>query len=133
MSDCDFCRRASRWKWGRYRLCHRHLEEWVAAGRLERAWAEAAGLPGSHSQEGGVMKQTHRYSVRVRVRGMDRGGGDLAGFLDMLRYDGATVIDWMLWNSDDGRENGFTVFFLTDRPATMDRWHSMGMYPTEVL
>lgn len=72
------------------------------------------------------MKRELRVTVDVRVASPDRGGGDVPGFLDMLRYDGARVLDWQ--RSD----RGFLVTLASER-ITFDRWNSFGLYPKEVL
>ena len=66
-----------------------------------------------------------RYTVRIRTA--DRGPGDLPGFLDMLRYDNPRVEGWE--QTEDGLR--ITLLFL-DRPPTIERWQSFGLYPQEV-
>jgi hypothetical protein len=43
----------------------------------------------------------------------------LSGFLDMMRYDGATVIE---------ADSSMIVLQTTDTPPTTARWHSFGIY-----
>lgn len=59
-----------------------------------------------------------RYKVKVTPHEMERGGGDLAGFLDMLRYEGARVITW----DRDGK--GLVIELQSERPPVVDRWES---------
>ena len=68
-----------------------------------------------------------RYKVKVTPHEMERGGGDLAGFLDMLRYDGARVITW----DRDGK--GLVIELQTDgRPPAVERWESFLLYVKDV-
>lgn len=75
------------------------------------------------------MPRTVRYRVRFRTH-------DLAGLLDMLRYDGATVTDWdRLYSHEErlGHAEWWSVTLtVTGREPTLDRWRSFGLYP-EVL
>jgi hypothetical protein len=65
---------------------------------------------------------------------------DLPGFLDMLRYDGATVVAWDQQARESSRQDGTvvrtTVYEVTLRgdtariaeyQFTVDRWHSFGL------
>lgn len=63
-----------------------------------------------------------RYKVKVTPHEMERGGGDLVGFLDMLRYEGARVITW----DRDGK--GLVIELQSDRPPVVDRWASFMIY-----
>jgi hypothetical protein len=67
-----------------------------------------------------------RYKVNVTPAEMERGGGDLAGFLDMMRYDQARVITW----DRDGK--GLVIELQSDRPPTEDRWKSFALFLKEV-
>jgi hypothetical protein len=69
-------------------------------------------MPATHTP------RVYVYRVTFRVTEMD-----LAGFLDMMRYDGATVRDWT--RAD---RYSFTAT-LTGPRFTPDRWRSFGMYP----
>ena len=58
---------------------------------------------------------------------------DLPGFLDMLRYDGATVASWSTVERGGRRGNVYEVT-LQSAPGrtpgfefTVDRWHSFGL------
>lgn len=66
--------------------------------------------------------RTFTFDVRFRER------SDLAGVLDMMRYDNARVSSWGY--PDDGRF--WTVTLVTDRPPTTDRWQSFGLRPLNV-
>ena len=48
-------------------------------------------------------------------------GRDLASFLDMLRYDRPTVVDWT------HEADRFGVTLESPRPFTVDRWASFGL------
>ena len=63
----------------------------------------------------------YRYKVRIRVREAGRGFGDMPGFLDMLRYDAATVETW------DRTQDGFEVTLRSER-VTPARWGSFGLH-----
>ena len=68
------------------------------------------------------MKKT-KYKVAVPVpENDDDPRFYLTGFLDMLRYEGATVIDWS--RTGDGY-----IVTLASRDCTYARWRSMGLYP----
>lgn len=67
-----------------------------------------------------------RYKVNITPAGMERGGGDLVGFLDMLRYDGAQVVTW----DRDGK--GLVIELQSERRPTEDRWASFALYLKEV-
>lgn len=54
---------------------------------------------------------------------------DMPGFLDMLRYDRATVVDWAREaGSNDPR---FGVTLAAERYPTVRRWISFGIYPKD--
>jgi hypothetical protein len=68
------------------------------------------------------MALFERYTVRIRAAARDRASTDMAGFLDMLRYDRPTVETW------DYSVDTFTVTLIfPDRPPTFDRWASFGL------
>jgi hypothetical protein len=62
-----------------------------------------------------MKTKTYRFTVHINP------ARDMPGFLDMLRYDGATVADW----------NGFPIdrfrVVLTGPRCTPDRWESFGL------
>jgi hypothetical protein len=70
-----------------------------------------------------------RESVRYQVTGTiprAGGSGDLAGLLDMLRYDNARVREW-----DIAHEQGklrVTLHLTADR-VEVERWKSFGITP----
>lgn len=66
-------------------------------------------------------KITHRIEVMFR---QDRGGNDLAGFLDMLRYDQSKV---ETWNIDKDTSIVSATLARESLPHTIDRWHSFGI------
>ena len=71
-----------------------------------------------------------KYSVNIRTDGP--GSGDLPGFLDMLRYEGAQVVGWDRYTSPAGR-SGFTVTLSADANQYQpDRWASFLIYPKVV-
>lgn len=75
------------------------------------------------------MAKLQPARATVRLRG-DRQGTDLAGFLDMLRYDGATVVSW---DRVDGDAFLVTLQSRVDGYGfTNDRWASFGLYLKEV-
>lgn len=63
------------------------------------------------------------YTVKVRANRTY----DMAGLFDMLRYDRATVETW-----DRDRDEEFVLTLRAPR-FTLDRWHSFGLYPVEVV
>jgi len=70
------------------------------------------------------VKKKHTYTVV-----MSTSRNDMAGFLDMLRYDRARVYTW----GYDGTKDEYHVSFITEQPATLDRWASFALYPKENL
>lgn len=66
----------------------------------------------------------YHYVVRVK----NGSASSFAGFLDMLRYDRARVVDWT--NGLKGTQT-FAVTIQTERPATIERWESFGLYLRE--
>lgn len=65
-----------------------------------------------------------KYKVNVRLSGrVTITPTDIAGLLDMLRYDRAVVVSW----SDDG-DGIFTIYLEADNPS-FDRWRSFMLYP----
>lgn len=74
-----------------------------------------------------ARKQPVNRKVTFRV-------ADLAGFLDMLRYDRATVTDWDHTVRGEGRDDRYEVTLLSDPDRTpgfeftTDRWASFGLY-----
>lgn len=60
--------------------------------------------------------------------------GDLPGFLDMLRYDQCTVLDWDQTSRGEGRDSRFEVTLrsmpgrTTGYEFTSQRWESFGLY-----
>lgn len=62
-----------------------------------------------------------QYKVSVRVADATRGGGDLPGLLDMMRYDGARVTSW------EGPIADRFVVTLSSPRVTPDRWASFGL------
>jgi len=71
---------------------------------------------------------TYRYRVQVHVQAPSRGGGDMPGLLDMLRFDRPIVEDWARADEDDG----YLLTLSTAKPLTIDRWASFGLYPKKV-
>lgn len=70
----------------------------------------------------------------VSIRPFD---GDMAGFLDMLRYDNATVVDWTTVTPEQGMVRyEVTLRSAPDRTPgfefTTDRWASFGLHLREV-
>lgn len=69
-------------------------------------------------------KEVTRYKVTVPI---DAHASSLAGFLDMLRYEGARVVTW------DRTAYGFVVTLVTEtRYFQPDRWASF-LIPVEVI
>lgn len=56
---------------------------------------------------------------------------NMAGFLDMMRYDAAQVQDWSAWTdytySPGTNEKVRVVLYKMGRPFTKDRWASFGL------
>ena len=77
-------------------------------------------------------KGTTRWRVRVVPRDMRHGGGDLAGFLagfmDMLRYDGCTVETW----THDNDALYVDLLYAAGTRPMLPRWASFSLFPTEV-
>lgn len=75
------------------------------------------------------MTTATRYKVTIETT---RHGADLAALFDMLRYEGARVVDWSRWNSDGsaGFRAGFILTIESDRHAP-DRWLSFGLVALE--
>lgn len=73
-----------------------------------------------------MKKKLFRFEVKFTVRKAGDPGFQLAGFLDMMRYDQATVLKW------DRVGNDFIVT-LESTSFTLERWQSFGLYPKEVL
>ncbi len=69
-----------------------------------------------------MKNKSTRYYVSVNV---ERGGhgGDMPALLDMLRYEGARVVDW-----DHASGGVFTVTILSEHYEP-DRWASFGLHP----
>jgi hypothetical protein len=65
-------------------------------------------------------REPQRFTVRVRVGRAGDPGFYLAGFFDMMRYDGATVEKW-------DREDSTFVVTLKSSVVTPGRWASMGL------
>ena len=58
---------------------------------------------------------------------------DLAGVLDMLRYDACTVIDWSHFPATKVNSDKWSVTFTTPlRVPTHERWGSFGLLVYEV-
>lgn len=73
------------------------------------------------------MARTRFATYKVNINTDRRGDGDLPGFLDMLRYEGAQVTGW------DRTETGFTVGLRVEALRFVpDRWASFGLRPTDV-
>jgi len=69
-----------------------------------------------------------RFTARI-----DSGNtSDMAGFLDMLRYDAAVVEDWTVTDRASARGGAVYTVTLTSSRFTPDRWSSFGI-PTRVL
>ena len=69
----------------------------------------------------------HRFSIVLPTRERYDNGypaSFIAGFLDMLRYDQARVVDW---HHD---RLGTKVVLTMDRPPTAGRWASFGLHVT---
>ena len=65
-----------------------------------------------------------RYTITLPT---GRGFFDMAGFLDMLRYEGSTVRGW------DRQGENFSVDLQVEANRyTPDRWRSFGLVPTNV-
>ena len=54
-------------------------------------------------------------------------GGDMPGFLDMLRYDGAIVGTWSRVRETASSSTFRVGLMREDQPFTIDRWHSFGL------
>lgn len=73
------------------------------------------------------------------IRSVEFTERDLAGFLDMLRYDNCTVVDWTRGTSLHRGESSFIVRLRSnpDRTPgfefTTDRWSSFGLTLREVF
>jgi hypothetical protein len=65
------------------------------------------------------MPKQKRYTFIVSRKPLDNSPMKLSGFLDMLRYDAATVID---------ADTSMIVLQTTRQAPTMQRWHSLGIY-----
>jgi hypothetical protein len=65
------------------------------------------------------VSRTTRYTFIIARAALDR-QMVLTGFLDMLRYDAATVID---------ADSSFVVLQTTNHEPTRTRWASFGLYP----
>lgn len=68
-----------------------------------------------------------RYKVTIRVESMKIGGGDIPGFIDMLRYDGARVLSW-----DHDADGKLTVHLEAERHPEVDRWASFMLRPRDI-
>jgi hypothetical protein len=76
------------------------------------------------------MSKTVRFKVQVPVGyNSNMAGFYLAALFDMLRYDGATVLDWAE-NRKGGKTSSFTLL-LEGKAYTPARWGSVGI-PTWV-
>lgn len=64
-------------------------------------------------------------TVEFTVTFRDR---DLPGVLDMLRYEGGTVVNWTR-DPDGGRERYKVTLRVTRNRYVPDRWNSFGLYP----
>ena len=69
-----------------------------------------------------------RFTVEVQPWDPNR----MAGFLDMMRYDTATVIEWAV--SERGERRGEETYLVTlsSTRFTPDRWASFGIFPKVV-
>ena len=69
-----------------------------------------------------------RFTARI-----DSGNtNDMAGFLDMLRYEGAVVADWSVSDRASARGGAVYTVTLTSSRFTPDRWSSFDI-PTKVI
>lgn len=70
-------------------------------------------------------------TYRIEVLIMPDRSDSIAGFLDMLRYDGSTVESW---NQDNTDRKGLIGVVLNRKnlPHTIDRWHSFGINVAEL-
>lgn len=69
----------------------------------------------------------YQYKVRISVKPL---GGDVASFLDMLRYERAVVIDWTHLTALTTHESTsvFEVTLRSKHPVP-ERWHSFMITP----
>lgn len=76
-----------------------------------------------------TRQKTTRFSVTLRDS-YGHATGDWPGFLDMLRYDQARVIDWSHQSGVEGRPPTYTAMLEVDAPRvpTTDRWASFGLH-----
>ena len=66
------------------------------------------------------MPNLVRFKVTITASGH---GGDMPGFLDMMRYEGGTIISW-----DHNADGRFTVEVLVPSIRFQpDRWASFGI------
>lgn len=72
------------------------------------------------------------WQVRIEPRHLSRGAGDMAGFLDMLRYDQCTVETWGINDSHDASAFVVTLAYAPGSWPTLERWHSFSLFPKEV-
>ena len=75
------------------------------------------------------MTKSTRYTVRLVI---DPHASNIAAFLDMLRYDGAVVMDWT--RADIDRFGGIafdvTLGVQGGRLPSLERWASFGILAT---
>lgn len=67
------------------------------------------------------MQKTTTYRVTIRLSRQS------VALLDMLRYEGATVIDWSWGDTHDHAE-----IVLESQRFEKDRWESFGIFPKMV-
>ena len=73
------------------------------------------------------MARTRFATYRVNLSTQRRGDGDLPGFFDMLRYEGARVTGW------SRTEQGFSVDLKVEAQFFQPgRWASFGLTPQNV-
>ena len=72
------------------------------------------------------MSKTEYYVAKVVIT-VREPGGDMPGFLDMLRYDGAVVVAWSRTEAVLRGGSSFTVTIRREHPFTIDRWRSFGL------
>lgn len=68
----------------------------------------------------------HKYLYEVTINPTL----DMPGFLDMLRYDAARVVNWDTTNQ--GTRRIYTITYTTDTPSRVERWQSFGLYPQAI-
>lgn len=73
------------------------------------------------------MATTRTATVRVPLRNGGSTSMYIAGFLDMMRYDGCEVVSWDKETMPGDRGETFVIKLVTANRFTEDRWRSMGI------